>query len=251
MNKSIIQLKRLFEETITTLSIAEPLDIQTSLTYKDYAHRNNFDTVVFKKDVSGELHCWDRKKSIKPAPVKHADIVTDSTPLLDVVRLLVEKGRLFVFERNEIRYIVTMSDLEKMPVRIWLFGIISLTEMELKALIGSHCTDDEAISKLSPGRREKVEALYNIKAKSNIEIRHIDCLQYCDIETLLKKTPGILARFSKIYKSSDFYILSEAEKLRNVIAHSQKIEMEWDKIIKITVLLEDLLNHINIEHQKN
>lgn len=244
MNKSIRQLKFLFEETITTVSIAEPIYFQTKSTYLDYANQNNYDTVVVNTNDENELLCWDRFDDNKLHLIKHSDIITDSTPLLEVVRLLVKKKRLFVYEKNKISYIVTISDLEKMPVRIWLFGIISLTEMELKNLINSHYQSDKFIDKLSNGRKIKTLELYSEKQKRNVEIKVVDCLQYCDIETIIKRTPAIINSFNGAYKKSDLNILSEAEKLRNMLAHSQRFEMPWEEILAITELLESLLNNI-------
>lgn len=243
MNKSIHQLKYLFEETITALSIAESLTIQTTDTYLEYAKQNNFDTVLIQT-IDDELLCWDRFSDDKLKNLKHSEIVTDSTPLLEVVGLLVQKRRLFVQERNSIKYIVTLSDLEKMPVRIWLFGIISLTEMELKDLIDRFCPMNAFINSLTAGRKSKAMDLFNEKKKSNSEIKLIDCLQYCDIESIIKKTPVILNSFNANYKKSDFNILSDAEKLRNMLAHSQRLEIPWSKILDITTLLESLLDNI-------
>jgi len=225
MNMSVKQLKSLFEDTITTLSIAEPISIQTPETYEEYSIISNYDTVVFKIKEDDALLCWDRFNNEKPRPIKHSEIVTDSTPLLAVVQLLVKKKRLFVHERNSIKYIVTLSDLEKMPVRNWLFGLISLTEMELKNLIDRNCINDSFLDLLSVGRRAESKKLYDKKVKSNSEIKYVTCLQYCDIETILKKSTQIQESFRRKYSKSDCNILSEAQKLRDMLAHAQKLDM--------------------------
>jgi hypothetical protein len=58
-------------------------------------------------------------------------LISDATPLADLLSILGTKERLFVLIGQNVRGIVTRSDLNKPPVRVYLFGLVSLFEMHV------------------------------------------------------------------------------------------------------------------------
>ena len=52
---------------------------------------------------------------------------------------LADSPRLFVRVLGAVGGIITMSDLQKPPVRMWLFGMITLMEMRMTRLIELQC----------------------------------------------------------------------------------------------------------------
>ena len=70
--------------------------------------------------------------------IKHfepSDLISETTPLIDIFQLLKEKERIFVLSKNKIDRIVTRSDLQKAPVRMLIFGFISILEMYFLSII--------------------------------------------------------------------------------------------------------------------
>ena len=63
------------------------------------------------------------------------EFIASTTPLIEVLSLFKDREWLFVLERTEIRSLVTISDLQKPPVRMLLFSLISLLEMQLLQLV--------------------------------------------------------------------------------------------------------------------
>ena len=61
-------------------------------------------------------------------PFDDTQVVLDTSPLPDLVLRLREHRRLFVSIFGRIGGIVSRTDLDKPPVRMWLFGMVTLVE---------------------------------------------------------------------------------------------------------------------------
>ena len=59
------------------------------------------------------------------------DTLRESDALLAVIEQMREKRWIFVHFLGNPSGIVTRGDLEKAPVRMWLFGLVSLLEMQM------------------------------------------------------------------------------------------------------------------------
>ena len=67
------------------------------------------------------------------------DIIPYTTSLAQVFQSFRQKERLYIESLNDVTGIVTKGDLQKHPVRLWLFGIISLVEMQMLRIIREYC----------------------------------------------------------------------------------------------------------------
>jgi hypothetical protein len=56
--------------------------------------------------------------------------------------------------------IITRDDVQKPPVRMWLFGIVTLVEMRFAELIERHCPTAGWTKYLSEGRLQKAHAFW-------------------------------------------------------------------------------------------
>lgn len=238
MKRGIQTLKGIFEENISVMSIAEPIQIQMMDSYKAYAEENNFDSVLIRDGE--ELLVFDRVKS-EPRPVREHEIISDSTPLQEALKLVIDTTRLFVMERSRITSIVTVSDLDKIPVRIWLFGLISLTEYQIKEVIRNMEIEWEEL--LSEGRLGKAKSLYKEKEVRNEEIDLLQCIQFSDISTIITKNELLFAKMTSISSRKQCQSkFGKANELRDKLAHSQKLNEDWKKIYDLSVFLEGILN---------
>jgi len=94
---------------------------------------------------------------------------------------------------------------------------------------------------ISPGRREKVEKLFEERKKKNEEIDLVDCLQFCDKYTIISKTKDILEKL-KYGKKEFCALLENLKNLRNNLAHAQDIiTANWPSIINLSKTAEELL----------
>ncbi len=251
---SVLELRELFMFGITASSINEPLQ---SCIYEDDAisilnkmDKLYFNTMGIKKSndepVIGYINSSELTKG-KCGSFTHkfqlSDLISNSTPLIEVLHILREKQHVFVLSGNSVDSIITRADLQKPPVRIMLFGLITLLEMHLTHHIRKFYTDKELRTKLSPDRIEKAEHLMNMRIERNERLGFMDCLQFCDKRELVLASDKIRNVFGFESKSAGSKILEDVESLRDKLAHSQDIVSgtTWGDIIDLSGNIEKLI----------
>ena len=169
--------------------------------------------------------------------------VSESAPLSSVATILSRQPRVFVTAFGDVAGIVTREDLEKPPVRMWLFGVVTLIEMRYARLIEETCPGDSWRQYLSEGRIAKAESLLSERRRRQQSVALLDCLQLSD-------KGQIVARNEQIRRQTIFTSRSQAEEgikmlesLRNNLAHAQEIvASNWDAIERLAQHLDEALN---------
>lgn len=242
-NNSFQVLEHIFKNQITVKSISIPTK---SVPYDEavaICHKNNFDLHLVVESESSEKKVYDRNLGKVRAVVEN-EIITESTSLLEVIRILSKNPHLFIKEGHSITSIVTSSDLDSIPVRIWLFGMISLFEILLRQEITINQIEwKECITK---NRLDQAKGLYFKKRERNEEIDLLSCTQIVDLADIICKswnyylTPGF--DFNKNeFKSK----LVRLNKLRDEIAHSQKFTSDWKEILEMMDLIDKFGKSVN------
>lgn len=173
-----------------------------------------------------------------------SDLISDTTSLIDLLRLLHDRRRVFILEVNRVNGIVTRGDLQKAPTRMFLFGLCTLIEMQLLRLIRGYYDSWKHL--LKPKRLEEAEKRLKERKGRNAAIDLADCLQFFDKRDIILKSPQILERVGLGSKSSIEPLLEEAEKLRNKVAHGQDLVKgsKWPQIIDLAGKMERLLERL-------
>jgi hypothetical protein len=182
------------------------------------------------------------------ASVRHfdpAELVSDSTTLVEVFKMLRARSRVYVIYLNKVGGIVTKGDLEKAPVRMWLFGLVSLLEMQLLRLIRGFHPDESWKVFLKKSRLARAHKTFEDRKANNEGIDLADCLQFCDKRDILKGSDIIRRHVgikSKKQVESLESLLRRAETLRNGLAHAQNIiTNSWPNIADTTAMIESSL----------
>lgn len=150
-------LRQIFEQAITVSHIAETLEYRNAddeaTSIRQYMEQVDFDILGVETAgiVDGYIHrddlqmghLGDYKQIFHPA-----ELVAESTPLIEAMGLLRDKPRIFVLVSNRVNGIVTRGDLQKAPVRMLIFGLVTLVEMNLLKLIRDAYPDDTWQDKL-------------------------------------------------------------------------------------------------------
>jgi len=96
----------------------------------------------------GRIRGYVRRSSLGQGPcrlfqeqVTVDDTISSSTDLLSLLRILASRAWVFVLEGDRIRGILTRSDLQRAPARMFLFGLLSLFEAHLLRLIRTYHPD--------------------------------------------------------------------------------------------------------------
>jgi CBS domain-containing protein len=151
--------------------------------------------------------------------VTTAMIVGRSDPLTTVIENMSDGPNFrLVLEVGMIRGIVTLSDLGRLPARALVFSRITHLEMLLGAFIRARCGADDAcwMSKLSPGRRERIEVKYQELKSGHQNLDRVSAAQFCDKRVA---TIGLgLAVPESGANPKD--MLETFERLRDQIAHA-------------------------------
>lgn len=229
-------LEEIFTNQISVLNIAVPtvpLDLQSA---KKECDENNYDVHLVQEVDFEDLQVFIRKKN-SMRPIHDSEVISESTPILEVLEVLCEKEQIFVKVKRNITHLVTRSDLDTIPVRIWLFGMISLFEIEMKESINNFGIEWQNL--LSENRINKATELFELKKKNNEEIYLLGCTMLADIGTIISKSwakyitffPPELTR--KTIKSS----FDKVNQLRDALAHGQKLQMDWPEVYRLAKLI--------------
>jgi hypothetical protein len=245
-------LRSLFEKNITVNSISEVLTTckvgDQALQIRDQMVSKDYDVIgveenglvigyVLREDLR-EGTCREYFRSFSPS-----DLVSDSTPLLQTLFIFKNRVRLFIIEGNRISKVVTLADLQKPPIRMLLFGVISLVEMHLYRIIRESFAGDSWKRHLNAKRIQQSEELFLQRKARNEAIELSDCLQLCDKRDIILNEQPLRERLGIESKSKGKDFFKKLETLRNNLAHSQDLNTQnsWNEMISLIEQTETLL----------
>lgn len=250
LKSTLNDLHRLFETGILVQSIASQLEcVQVDdpfETAKSIMAEKDFDVLGVRQNglvvgflernsVIGNL-CSDVLVPFKPG-----DLIAESSSLRLPFRKLKSQPRLFILTGDNVDGIVTRGDLQKAPVRMWLFSLVTLSEMQMQRLILSfHPSDWQEF--LKGARLQKAQETFKLRQEKNENTELIDCLQFIDKVTIIIKSPNLRESLNIQNNKKESRMLKEVETLRNDLAHAQDIITgNWPKVAEIAEDLEGFI----------
>jgi hypothetical protein len=183
--------------------------------------------------------CGDHIKQFRPA-----DIIASTTPLIELLPLLRFKAQLFVLDRTKMTSLVARADLQKSPVRMLLFGLVSLLETYLLEMVRICYPGNSFRDKLSPGRLEKAQRQLSALNHEDEEIDLAACLKMTDKRDLLIQVPGFLDFFALGSRREASKGFKQMERLRDNLAHGHDLiaGSEWGAVLAVASDLEAFLS---------
>ena len=170
-------------------------------------------------------------------------VVASSTPLFEVIERLGRSPRVFVTAFGGIGGIVTRADLQKAPVRMWLFGLVTLVEETFTRILKDRFPGETWFPMLSEGRLEIARRLHEERERRNEHLELADCLQFADKGTILFKDEGIRRELGFESRTRAKEVLRDLQKLRNNLAHSQNIvEGNLETIVGMASSMDRILD---------
>jgi hypothetical protein len=246
------KLRLLYEQNINVNSISEELKTcrvtDDALIIKNTMQLLDYDVIGVEDEgivigyvMQNELaegSCKDFYKNFRPT-----EIVSESTPLIQTLFILRETERIFILEGNRVTKVVTLADLQKPPIRMLLFGLISLLEMQLNRIIKNYFPNHSWKSHLSQKRMELTEALFFQRKSRNEAIELVDCLQICDKREIIVNDQKLRELTGIESKNKGMGFFKKLEELRNNLAHSQDINTQntWNELFNLIEQTEVLL----------
>ncbi|HKO35760.1 MAG TPA: hypothetical protein VJV21_04735 [Pyrinomonadaceae bacterium] len=169
--------------------------------------------------------------------------MSDATPLANLLSVMTDKEQVFVLTGERIGGIIARADFNKPPVRVYLFGLISLLEMHLSFWLRHFYEADSWQAELSDNRLARANELFRQRRLRNEEIALFDCLQFCDKRELALSKEDLRSSVGLGSKKVCRKFLREAEKLRDELAHSQYdvSGANWRETIRLVEGIEELV----------
>lgn len=246
-------LRDLFAHSITVRHVLEKLqschaDDDATIVRKRMEKDLDFDVMGVEED--GEVYGYVERSSLRTGPCRRykrmflpSELIAESTPLMDLLPVLHDTPRIFVLDSNKVTGIVTRGDLQKAPVRMLLFGLVTLLEMHLLRLVRIHYPKDSWQSLLSEARLNLARKLFGERKARNEAVDLADCLQFCDKRKLVLRIPEIRDYIKRKCGKSGKFLLESTEKLRDKLAHAQDIVTgsTWPELIDLVRDIERLL----------
>lgn len=160
----------------------------------------------------------DRRGTVKQwmRPLSEGILIGADAGILDFVRDADWHPCRLVVSGSEIGGLVTLSDLQKLPVRAALFAAITQLEMIMAEAIRREFDEsDEWIGRLSDNRQSKLRDKMSQSSDDNGFIEGLLFTDFCDKRTIIHKSQ--LFEGSKTAFKAE---MEEVEKLRNLLVHA-------------------------------
>ncbi|MGD0309067.1 MAG: hypothetical protein ABSC02_07235 [Acidobacteriota bacterium] len=251
LKSSLLDLREIFEHSLAARDLAEPLasfdDSQAVEIVRAFMEMEDFDVVGVRH--SGRIVGYAERSALLCGVLsdhllvfKKAVVFSDVAPIVEVLRCLVDTPQVFVCTKDHVWGIITRGDLQKAPMRMCLFGLISLLEMQLLRLIRDMYPGGTWRSMLSAPRIDSAEKILSDRRCRNEGTDLADCLQFADKRTIIAKSEGLRVRLGFESCSKAESLLKDLEKLRDDLAHSQDILAgRWPGIVELAKMAETLL----------
>jgi hypothetical protein len=247
-------LKQIFIDNVTARCIYEPLlccPINSNAEEAKQALKTrDFDVAGVKAIEDGDVIGYVVTNEIGNGNIKEyikhitTDLlISDSTPLAEIFSVLSDKNFALVVYGNHVTGIITKADINKPPIRVYIFGMVSLFEMHLNSWITYFYRNDSWINEIPEQRLTEARETYNQRKGKNQELSLLECIQLCDKRDLLSKSNEFLRAFDLSRNYFDSFV-KKVEKIRNDLAHSQNsiiASLEWTAFVETITSTEKFL----------
>lgn len=241
MFENSISVNTISEKLVCCNPMDDALKVRKSMDRADFdvlgVNENNQVSGYVDKTNLGAGHCKEYQNIFHPS-----QLIANSTPLIDILPIMKENNWIFVLEKNHVTSIVTRADLQKAPVRMLLFGLTTLLEMNMQRIIEFFYEPDAWQQYLWCDRLDIARTFLAKRQRRNEAISLLDCIQFCDKVHLVVRSEELCRKLAILDKPTK-QRLGAIENLRNRIAHAQDIVMgsSWEEVIDLTEFLGLLL----------
>jgi len=231
LKTSLKSFRELFEKSIPVVQLAEALvsfdeDSDPALA-KAYAEERGYDIVGVRRQdqligtvVVANLEGGKLKDAL--VPFEPIDVIDGQSSMLEVYRRMKRRSFLLVSDSGSGWGIVTPGDLQKMPSRIWLFGIVSLVEMHAIRLLKQSGPDPSQWEQIIGTKQfEKCQKSHERLKRLNLDLELVDSLQLADEFDLLRHDITRVTELGFSSASNLRSFVKDLSGLRNTLAHSR------------------------------
>jgi len=174
-----------------------------------------------------------------------SQMVTPEGTFMEVIEVLTRHDWCFVQSQGGIVGAISRQDVQKPAVRMWLFGILTVAELEFTERIRTRWPEASWSGLLSPQRTDKARQLLAERERRKEKCELIDCLQLADKIEILLSDASELEALGVLTPSAARRLGKQFESLRNNLAHSQKlVEEDWPQIVRLARRVHQLAEEL-------
>ncbi len=237
------RMGRILEQGFSALDIAEPLPSYERQRSAEAARRfmREHELLVMgvRTDacISGYVHfaeLTDDTCEDHAHPFTDENVVEDSASLPEVITALETQEYCFVSVLGSVGAVITRYDIDKPPVRMWLFGIVTIMDMYITRKIDDVFPEGSWQEQLAPARLQKAINLRDERMRRHQRSRLVDCLQLTDKARILMQDPGMMEELNFTSKRDGERAIKAFESLRNNLAHVQSVvAYDWETVVAL------------------
>ena len=233
--QSVARLSRTFSRSLSAVDLAEPLasldENQSGALGAELMRTRNISVLGVRR--AGLVAGWVGANDLTSGTLgesahdfRLAEVLDESASLDVVLGALGASEQVFIEWRGEVAALITRRDLQKPPLRMWLFGAITVLDANLTWAVGELFPGDSWQNQITPGRFEKAVALRAERQRRGSECALLDCLQVKDKADILVSDAASLTALGVHSRREADRLTRDIEKLRNHLAHAQELEAE-------------------------
>ena len=155
-------------------------------------------------------------------------LISSDTPLLDAIHIVCKNNNYLylILKQNQFIGWLTYGHFHKLPFRMCLFALLIDLERMLLELTKSNPT--LFLRNLNDNRLDKAKKIYKNrgfslnKESKEFDSKLIECTEFCDKFTMLRKDSEIVQKFPNIINK----FRNTAEDIRNYVAHPKEEKSE-------------------------
>ena len=240
-NASFQDLKNIFNNNICVRDIAESLisfdSEKPAKTVKKFMIEKEFTVVGLRRN--GEIEGYVKKDNLLDDGTidsfsENIDYeISEKAGMMEALNKLKENDYYFVKILNKYGGIVTRSDIEKIPFRLWVYGTISIFEIILLDIIRSNYSNNEITGPLTENRIKLAKNIFNERQRKDYAIDFVECLALPDkIKICILKNKSLLKELELEYEEA-INLKEIIINLRNNLAHGSNFEdLRFDELHK-------------------
>ena len=169
-------------------------------------------------------------------PLSERDMIGANASILDFIKEADSKPCRLIVSGDKIVGLVTLSDLQKLPVRAALFALITGLELTMaKAIRKKYKKDEDWLQLLSKCRQEKINKEVEKSKQGDAFVNALLFTQFCD------KRDIIIKSFPFSRKKELRSQLKDIEKLRDRLAHANEYAAAQTEAKNVCKVVRDLL----------
>jgi len=233
---------RVIERALTARHIAEPLvsfDSESKpeeLLEAVKAAGIQVAGIYTNKDLWGFVEASSLREGccVTARKFEPSQVVTSRSSLTDVIEVLMRHDRCFVSVLGSVVGVISRIDLHKPVVRMWLFGILAVAELEFTERIRKKWPNDTWLELLPQHRITKALELKRVRERHKEECQLFDCLHLSDKIQILMSDPTELAALGIPSATAARRAAEQIESLRNSLAHARDfVEKDWPQVVRL------------------